>query len=86
MALEIKITTDFGIDATYHKLVAIEYDYTAKTGSAKLHGYVDAAARKADAEPITQSIVQLIDADEFDIVACYQVAKADERFKKAKDV
>ena len=85
MALDIKLTTDFGIDACYHKLTHLDYNYTAGTGSATLIGFVNAEARNANAQPIMTSIVQLNLADDLDIVNVYKLVKLDERFKKSKD-
>ncbi len=52
MALEIKIETAFGVDAMYHRLVEVHYDFRTKLGNAVLACYKDKASRTAEKAPL----------------------------------
>jgi hypothetical protein len=86
MALEIKIETAFGVDAMYHRLVQVDYDFRAAAGTATLACYKDAATRKADKAPLTNYSVAISQMNDLDCVAIYKAVKQDENFAKAKDV
>ena len=86
MALEIKIETAFGVDATYHKLIEVHYDFRTKAGNAVLACYKDKAARTADKAPLTNYSVVLNDVADLDAENVYNAIKLDENFSKAKDV
>jgi hypothetical protein len=86
MALEIKIETVFGVDATYHKLIEVHYDFRTKLGNAVLACYKDKAARTADKAPLTNYSVALADMVDMDANSVYTAIKLDETFAKAKDV
>jgi len=86
MALEIKIETAFGVDALYHKLVEVQYDFRAGKGIAQLACYKDKAARQAEKAPLTNYSVALSDVADLDAENVYKAIKLDENFAKAKDV
>jgi hypothetical protein len=86
MALEIKIETAFGVDAMYHRLVQVDYDFRAAAGTATLACYKDKAARTADKAPLTNYSVVLNDVVDLDAENVYKAIKLDENFAKAKDV
>ena len=86
MALEIKLETAFGVDATYHRLVEVHYDFRTKLGNAVLACYKDKAARTAEKAPLTNYSVVLNDVADLDAENVYKAIKLDENFTKAKDV
>ena len=86
MALEIKIETAFGVDAMYHRLVEVHYDFRVGKGNAQLACYKDKAARQADKAPLTNYSVALADMVDIDANSVYTAIKLDETFAKAKDV
>ena len=86
MALEIKLETVFGVDAMYHRLVEVHYDFRIKAGNAVLACYKDKAARQADKAPLTNYSVALADMVDMDANSVYTAIKLNETFAKAKDV
>ena len=86
MALELKLETVFGVDATYHRLTEVHYDFRTKLGNAVLACYKDKAARTADKAPLTNYSVALNDVLDLDAENVYKAIKLDENFAKAKDV
>lgn len=86
MALEIKLETVFGVDATYHKLIEVHYDFRTKVGIATLACYKDKAARTAEKAPLTNYSVALNDVVDLDANNIYLAVKLDEKFATAKDV
>ncbi len=86
MALEIKIETAFGVDAMYHRLVEVHYDFRVGKGNAQLACYKDKAARQADKAPLTNYSVVLNDVVDLNAENVYKAIKIDENFAKAKDV
>lgn len=86
MALEIKLETVFGVDATYHKLIEVHYDFRTKAGNAVLACYKDKATRTAEKAPLTNYSVALNDVVDLDANNIYLAVKLDEKFATAKDV
>jgi hypothetical protein len=86
MALEIKLETAFGVDAMYHRLVEVHYDFRTKAGNAVLACYKDKAARTADKAPLTNYSVALNDVVDLDAENIYTAVKLDEKFADAEDV
>ena len=86
MALEIKIETVFGVDAMYHRLIEVNYQFRVKSGVAVLACYKDKAARDAEKAPLTNYSVVLNDVVDLDAENVYKAIKLDENFAKAKDV
>jgi hypothetical protein len=86
MALEIKLETAFGVDAMYHRLVEVRYDFRTKAGNAVLACYKDKASRTADKAPLTNYSVTLDDVADLDANNIYLAVKLDEKFATAKDV
>ena len=86
MALEIKLETAFGVDAMYHRLVEVHYDFRTKVGNAVLACYKDKAARTAEKAPLTNYSVALNDVADLDAENIYTAIKLDTKFATAKDV
>jgi hypothetical protein len=86
MALEIKLETVFGVDAMYHRLVEVHYDFRTKVGNAVLACYKDKAARTAEKAPLTNYSVVLNDVVDLDAENIYTAIKLDEKFADAEDV
>ena len=86
MALEIKLETAFGVDATYHRLVEVHYDFRTKAGNAVLACYKDKASRTAEKAPLTNYSVVLNDVADLDANNIYLAVKLDEKFADAEDV
>ena len=86
MALEIKLETVFGVDAMYHRLVEVHYDFRTKAGNAVLACYKDKAARTADKAPLTNYSVVLNNVVDLDAENIYTAIKLDEKFADAEDV
>ena len=86
MALEIKIETAFGVDAMYHRLVEVHYDFRTKVGNAVLACYKDKASRTAEKAPLTNYSVVLNDVADLDANNIYLAVKLDEKFADAEDV
>jgi len=86
MALEIKIETVFGVDAMYHRLVEVNYQFRVKSGVAVLACYKDKAARDADKAPLVTYSVVLNDVADLDAENIYTAIKLDEKFADAEDV
>lgn len=86
MALEIKMSTAFGIEATYHRLMKVNYDYTSKAGNAILACYVNQKVRLDDNAPLTNYMVPLPEMAELDAQSVYDAIKQHDAFALAKDV
>lgn len=86
MALEIKLETAFGVDAMYHRLVEVNYQFRAKSGVAVLACYKDKAARDAEKAPLTNYSVVLNDVVDLDAENIYTAIKLNEKFADAEDV
>ena len=86
MALEIKIETVFGVDAMYHRLIEVNYQFRVKSGVAVLACYKDKAARDAEKAPLTNYSVVLNDVVDLDAENIYNAIKLDEKFADAEDV
>ena len=86
MALEIKIETVFGVDAMYHRLIEVNYQFRVKSGVAVLACYKDKAARTAEKAPLVTYSVVLNDVVDLDAENIYTAIKLDEKFADAEDV
>ena len=86
MALEIKLETVFGVDATYHRLIEVNYQFRVKSGVAVLASYKDKAARDAEKAPLTNYSVVLNNVVDLDANNIYLAVKLDEKFADAEDV
>ena len=86
MALEIKLETVFGVDAMYHRLVEVNYQFRVKSGVAVLACYKDKAARTADKAPLTNYSVVLNDVVDLDAENIYNAIKLNKNFADAEDV
>lgn len=84
MALTANIETPFGIDATYHKAVSLNYDFIAQKGQVVVNCYLDEDA-SLDGKPLTQIIVAINQPLlALDDVSVYNAIKTDPIFSKAK--
>lgn len=63
MALLHRIPTDFGIDACYWHIRALELNRVERRLTVLMAGYVDEAARRADRRPVATVAVPLADTD-----------------------
>lgn len=86
MALQINLPTAFGIEATYHRLVEVVYDFRSQKGNATLACYVNQKARLDDNAPLTNYVVPLPEMVDLDVKAVYEAIKGHDTFLKAKDV
>lgn len=89
MALQIAKPTDFGVDATYWNIGAIQEDFKGGGAQLTLYGYKDAAARQDGKQPM--SAIQRTFADN-DYVAgrsredWYNILKTKADWQGAEDV
>ena len=82
MALQLNIETPFGIDATYHKVVALNYDFLSQKGQAIVNCYLNEDV--ADARPLHQIIVAINNPLlAIDDTALYNAVKLDPVFANA---
>lgn len=86
MALEIKLSTAFGVDATYHKLVELQYDFRSEKGTATLASFKDKSTRIAEKSPLTNCAIQIESIDNLSPDNIYKAIKQNEIFADAKDV
>lgn len=59
MAIEKTVNTEFGVDATYWNIGAIEEDFKGKGITVTLYGYVNKESRLANKQPLGAAKVQL---------------------------
>jgi len=88
MALNKSVSTGFGNAAEYWKIANVTEDYVGQTLTLVLSGYIDAAARQANAQPIArrdyrfmpavdgENIPELVYEAEDDRAALYTKLKA----------
>lgn len=89
MALNKAIHTDFGIDANYWNIGAVQEDFKGQGAQITLYGYLDAAARLAGKQPLAATQLTLVGADyvaDADRATLYGVIKTKEGFEGSSDV
>ncbi|HYH18757.1 MAG TPA: hypothetical protein VD995_09060 [Azospirillum sp.] len=63
MALQKTTPTEFGVDATYWHILAIQVNRVQASVQVTMAGYLDAAARRSGCRPIAVATVSLAGAD-----------------------
>jgi hypothetical protein len=88
MALIKSIPTDFGINAEYWNIGAVQEDFKGKGTEVTFYGYATKAAREAGAQPLSAGKVQVAGDDYVagaDRSALYQIIKLRPEFEGAED-
>jgi hypothetical protein len=87
MALEVSLNSAYGVDLSYHKVVAVQYDYGTNSGKVAIAGYPDKSTRLGDYAPVSYLELEIKDMKELSLEAIYKAVKSSsEIFKEAKDV
>lgn len=90
MALSLPVPTEFGIDATYHRLAAVQANWADGGCSVMLLSYLNQAARDADAKPLGTLQVTLshtLSGDgNISRAALYALIKAEPQWTTATDI
>lgn len=88
MALSKSIPTDFGIDATYWNIGAVQEDFKGKGTEVTFYGYASKEARDQGKQPLSAGKVQIA-SDEYvagaDRNTLYQIIKQKPEFEGAED-
>lgn len=88
MALIKSIPTDFGINAEYWNIGAVQEDFKGKGTEVTFYGYATKDAREAGAQPLSAGKVQ-VGGDEYvagaDRQALYAIIKQKPEFEGAED-
>ena len=88
MALIKAIPTDFGIDATYWNIGAVQEDFKGRGTEVTFYGYASKQAREEGTQPLSAGKVQLA-GDEYvagaDRAALYGIIKQRPEFEGAED-
>jgi hypothetical protein len=88
MALIKAIPTDFGIDATYWNIGAVQEDFKGQGTEVTFYGYASKEARDAGKQPLSAGKVQ-VTGDEYvagaDRAALYAIIKLKSEFEGASD-
>ena len=88
MALIKAIPTDFGIDASYWNIGAVQEDFKGKGTEVTFYGYANEQARQDGKQPLSAGKVQIA-GDEYiagaDRSALYSIIKQKPEFEGAQD-
>jgi hypothetical protein len=88
MALIKAIPTDFGIDATYWNIGAVQEDFKGQGTEVTFYGYASKEARDSGKQPLSAGKVQ-VTGDEYvagaDRAALYAIIKLKPEFDGATD-
>ena len=88
MALIKAIPTDFGIDATYWNIGAVQEDFKGQGTEVTFYGYASKEARDSGKQPLSAGKVQ-VTGDEYvagaDRAALYAIIKLKPEFQGATD-
>ena len=88
MALLKSMDTDYGIQATYWNIGAVQEDFKGKSTEVTFYGYATKEAREAGRQPLAAGKVQ-ITGDEYvagaDRQALYAIIKLKPEFEGAED-
>jgi hypothetical protein len=88
MALLKSMDTDYGIQATYWNIGAVQEDFKGKSTEVTFYGYATKEAREAGRQPLAAGKVQ-ITGDEYvagaDRQALYAIIKMKPEFEGAED-
>lgn len=88
MALLKSIPTDFGINAEYWNIGAVQEDFKGKGTEVTFYGYATKEARESGAQPLSAGKVQIAGDDYVagaDRAALYAIIKQKPEFEGAKD-
>ena len=89
MALLKSIPTDFGIDAQYWNIGAVQEDFKGRGTEVTFYGYANEQARQEGKQPLSAGKVQ-ISGDEYvagaDRAMLYAIIKKKPEFEGAQDV
>ena len=88
MALKKSISTDFGINAEYWNIGAVQEDFKGQGTEVTFYGYASKEAREAGKQPLSAGKVQIAGADYIagaDRQALYQIIKQKPEFEGAED-
>ena len=88
MALNKSIPTDFGIDASYWHIGAVQEDFKGQGTEVTFYGYASKEAREQGKQPLSAGKVQIA-GDEYvagaDRAALYAIIKQRPEFEGATD-
>jgi len=88
MALIKAIPTDYGIDASYWNIGAVQEDFKGKGTEVTFYGYASKEAREAGKQPLSAGKVQIA-GNEYvagaDRAALYSIIKQKPEFEGAED-
>lgn len=87
MALSLSIPTEFGINATYHRLAALQANWADGGCTGVMYSYLDESARQSGAKPLGTVQVQLTGVVEGELTraALYAAIKAQPDWATAVD-
>lgn len=89
MALLKSIPTDFGIDATYWNIGAVQEDFKGRGTEVTFYGYASEQARHDGKQPLSAGKVQII-GEEYvagaDRAQLYAIIKQKPEFEGAQDI
>lgn len=88
MALIKSIPTDFGINACYWNIGAVQEDFKGKGTEVTFYGYATKEARESGAQPLSAGKVQIAGDDYVagaDRAALYAIIKQKPEFEGAED-
>lgn len=63
MAILKKIPTNYGVDANYWNIGAVQEDFKGKGTQVTMYGYLDKGARSNGAQPLAAANIQLVGAE-----------------------
>ena len=88
MALIKSIPTDYGIDASYWNIGAVQEDFKGQGTEVTFYGYASKEAREAGKQPLSAGKVQIA-GEEYvagaDRAALYSIIKQKPEFEGAED-
>jgi hypothetical protein len=88
MALIKSIPTDYGIDAQYWNIGAVQEDFKGQGTEVTFYGYASKAARDAGKQPLSAGKVQIAGSEYVagaDRAALYAIIKQKPEFEGAED-
>lgn len=90
MALSLPVPTEFGIDATYHRIATVQANWADGGCSILLYSYIDQASRAAGAKPLGSVQIVLNEAlsgdDDATRAALYARIKSEDAWIAATDI
>lgn len=89
MAINKSISTEFGVDATYWNIGAVQEDFKGRGTEVTIYGYASKEARDAGKQPIAAAKFQVAGDDYVagaDRAQLYAIAKQRPEFEGATDI